>query len=536
MPPSQSVGLGTLHETPQERRFYVWLALLFLLLTAVLSTCLSYQRLMDNDEALSYYGDRAATVADVVRIQLHSPISLDPPTYHILSHLSMDLFGRNEMAMRVPALVGFLVFQWCLFVFVRRLAGSRAALVALLLPIASTMFFYTAVGRPYGFLLGLYAMSLVCWQTAARRQEAGEPRLFSLVAIAAVLWLAITSHFFGVLILVPLCLAELARTVQRRRFDYGMLAAIFVGMLSIPTILPFRKAVLVYREHYYIGGVTAGVIREAYRSIFFRFENWPMLYKRALALSLAIGLLVLAVGSWRRFRKRERDEPAYEWGALLAIALLPVFGYLLGRFVTHTMEVRYVMAWQFAVAACFGLSMERLLQRKLVLWGTVTAILIAGGALIRWEIGIYRTDRFYKLESLRISPAVSQAILSDPSRRIYIQSLENFFVDEHYEADPKIRERFSFVYGQDQEIGWLEHDTNFITARSLEHFTDLHVTPYDKFLAEPAPLLILYGVGWEWIDRDLKVKGRGLVSHGPLMRGELFEVQPAGADAADRTP
>jgi hypothetical protein len=136
--------------------------------------------------------------------------------------------------------------------------------------------------------------------------------------------------------------------------------------------------------------------------------------------------------------------------------------------------------------------MERLLRRKLVFWGTVAVLLLAGVAMARWEIAIYRGDRLYKMESLRIPPAVAQAILSDPNRRIYIQSLENFFTDAQYEPDPKIRERLSFVYGDDQEVGWLQHDTNAITARNLEHFTHLHVTPYDKFLAEPAPLLILY--------------------------------------------
>ena len=75
----------------------------------------------------------------------------------------------RAVAMRVPALLGFLLFQGGLFVFVRRMAGSRAAIVALLLPLVGTTYFYSVVGRPYALLLGLYAVSLACWQTARRR-------------------------------------------------------------------------------------------------------------------------------------------------------------------------------------------------------------------------------------------------------------------------------------------------------------------------------------------------------------------------------
>ena len=511
-------------ETPASRSQYARLALTFLLLTAALSTYWSHSKLMDNDEFLSYYGDSAATLTDVVRIQLRYPISLDPPTYHLLSHLSMDLFGRNEMAMRVPALLGFLLFQASLFVFVRRMAGSRAAIVALLLPIAGTAYFYSVIGRPYGLLVGLYGMSLVCWQTAARQYESGQPRLPALAGISITLGLAITSHYFGVLILLPICFAEWARTVQRRRFDYGVLTAIFVGMLGIAIVLPFRKAVLLYQKHYYITEVQAGVIRAAYREIFFHYPQWPELSKTLLSIAIVAGLVLLAFASWSRYRRRTAKDPAYEWAALLAIAALPIFGYLFGRFVTHTLEIRYIMAWQFSVMACFGISLQQWLRRDVVFWGTVVGIVLAGGLMAREGQQIFAADRIAKLESMHLPPTLSQAVLSDPNQRIYVQSLENFFLDEHYEPDPRIRERFSYIYGEDQELGWLSHNTNAITAENLQHFTQLSIVPYSQFLADPDALLMVYHNGWEWVEQDLKARHRRLVFLGPILRGALIGV------------
>jgi hypothetical protein len=46
----------------------------------------------------------------------------------------MDLIGGNAIALRLPAFVGFLLFKLCLFFFVRRLAGDRAAIVAMAVP------------------------------------------------------------------------------------------------------------------------------------------------------------------------------------------------------------------------------------------------------------------------------------------------------------------------------------------------------------------------------------------------------------------
>ena len=130
---------------------------------------------MWNDEFLSFYSDGVATFKQVILVQLHHPISLDPPTYHLLSHLSMDILGRNAIALRLPALAGFLLFQLCLFFFVRRLAGDRAAIIAMAVPLLTASFRYSLEGRPYGLLLGLYALSLLCWQIATQDDDNASP-------------------------------------------------------------------------------------------------------------------------------------------------------------------------------------------------------------------------------------------------------------------------------------------------------------------------------------------------------------------------
>jgi hypothetical protein len=201
-----------------------------------------------------------------------------------------------------------------------------------------------------------------------------------------------------------------------------------------------------------------------------------------------------------------------------------VFGFLFGHFVTHTMEVRYVMAWQFAAIACAAIVLEPLLRRNAIFY-TLLAVILLGGFLIqKRELDIYRADRLSKLASMSIPAALRQQILANPNRRIYIQSLENYYTDEHYEPDAAIRARFSYVYGLDQELGLLGHDTNTVTARNMQHFTTLSIVPYDLFLRDREPLLLLYHNGWEWIEQDLRQRNRVLTPIGPILRGDLLQV------------
>ena len=131
----------------------------------------------------------------------------------------MKAFGVGAFALRLPALLGFLLMQVCLFFFVRRLAGERAGVVAAAFPALTATLFYSAEGRPYGLMLGLYALALLSWthrwrmtrhgETENREQGTGcRRRGWALMGLAAAIALTINAHYFGILLLVPLCAAE----------------------------------------------------------------------------------------------------------------------------------------------------------------------------------------------------------------------------------------------------------------------------------------------------------------------------------------
>jgi hypothetical protein len=512
-----------------SRRSYPLLAL-FLLLSATLSLVWSHARLLWNDEFLSFYSDGVATFKQVILVQLHHPISLDPPTYHLLSHLSMDLIGRNAIALRLPALAGFLLFQLCLFFFVRRLAGDRSAIIAMVFPILTASFRYSLEGRPYGLLLGLYALSLLCWQTATQddspTETAPRSRILGLAGLTLSIALAITSHYFGVLILIPISLGELSRILIRKRLDFGVLTALTLGLASVGIILPFQRALMVYRQHYYTKGVSIHNISQGYRELFVRYTTWPMPLQRIAAAIMVVAALTLAYAGYQRFMQRPAGEHTYTWIALLSMALLPFFGYLFGRFVTHTMEVRYVIAALIAFAATFGIVLERKLRSNVFYYLTLAVISLAAVAI---NVHYIHQDRYNSnaiLGRLTPSPALHATLAASPGTRIYEQDLGNFFIDSYYIADPALRSRVTLLYDADREVHFLKHDTNAITDTNMQHFTQLPIASYDQAQRDSAPhVLLLFHGGWNWIDHALVQEHALVTPLGTAFGGDAVSVE-----------
>jgi 4-amino-4-deoxy-L-arabinose transferase-like glycosyltransferase len=511
----------------------------FLLLSATLSLLWSHARLLWNDEFLSFYSDSVATFHQVLLVQLHHPISLDPPTYHLLSHLCMDILGRNAIALRLPALAGFLLFQLCLFFFVRRLAGPRAAIVAMAVPVLTASFRYSLEGRPYGLLLGLYALSLLCWQIATEDDsptDTTRSRLLPLIGLTLSIALAITSHYFGVLILIPVSLGELSRILIRKRLDLGVLSALILGLASVVLILPFKRALMVYRQHYYVAGVNLHDISQGYRELFLRYTTWPMsLQKLAAALMVALAL-TLAIAGYQRFKRRPATEHAYIWVALFSMALLPFFGYLFGRFVTHTMEVRYVIAALIAFAATFGIVLERKLRSNTFYYATLTLIVLASLAINLRSIQHERRDDAAFLASLTPSPALQAALAANPTAHLYEQDLGNFFLDSYYIPDTTLRSRVTLLYDANREIQFLQHDTNAITDTNLQHFTTLPIASYNQAFSSPTPhLLISFPGGWNWIDAALAQDHAIITPLGPSFGGQAIAVQWSPSNGHQQT-
>ena len=509
------------------------LAVVFVLLTAALGLAWSHAKLMSQDEMYAFQTASVPTVAELVHVQRTEPISLDPLLYPLLSHGAMKTFGVGEFALRLPALLGFLLMQVCLFFFVRNMAGEQAGAVAMAFPALTATLYYSAEGRPYGLMLGLYALALLSWQAATRptseNPDVGHPnaRGWALAGLALAIAATINTHYFGILLLAPICAAEGVRSMQRRRMDWPVVGAIYVGMAGFAATMPFLKAAGEFHQNYY-NAESVGLhdITRAYRSIFVDYTPMSMTAQHLWMVLLVAFAAALVWGCARVMRDgREVRIAAAEWVLLLTLAALPFCGYLLARLVTHSIEVRYVLGAVVAISAMVAIAVSPWLRRDgvfaVVMVALGVAIVAAGAARIHAE----QKKTEARLASLVLPAEVKSALDANPDGRLYMQDMGAFEEDRYYEPDADVRARMTLVYSRAEEMRWNRHDTMALTAMHMARFTGLPVVPYEALRAQPGEhLFVLYHTGWDWTDQAFAEDRARVRPVGRAMAGDVAAV------------
>ncbi len=499
-----------------------------LLLTVALSLLWSHHKLLWVDEFLALYTDSLPTFHDVLNVQLHAPLGVEPPLFHFITHASLALFGHNAFALRLPALFGFLLFQVCLFLFVERFAGTRSGLIAMALPLMTSTVYRSLDARPYGMMMGLFALALAAWQSAARAE--GRPRDWRRPMALLVLWLAlaasISNHYFGVLVLLPVCGAELTRTLLRRRLDWPMAVTLLLGAASVLLVLPFLPAAGAYRAHFYPAFPLSGrFVMELYRSIFLD-DHSPLSHAGQMLLLCALAL-VIAVGLYAR--RRTQADPPQEWVAVALLGLLPIFGLVLKAAATHVMAPRYVLPAAFVLPACGGIAVQTWVRKKAVFYGLFALLLVAGVSVNLWNIVQDRNAAQQVLASCVSSAEVKSVLQREPGQSIYVQTFSEYAVFSYYAPDPAVRSRLTLLTDQLQ-LQYQGADNVTLLTENLRRFAPFPVVPYEEFLRLHDPLVLYYtasGDGDDWLDKDLRARGRSVHTFGPWMQGYL-------AQASDR--
>lgn len=188
-----------------------------------------------HDELFTYYIARIDTMRGLWTA-LSAGTDLNPPLYYLAVRACAVVTGQGALATRLPAVLGFAVMTTMLYVFVRRRLPARFALIAALTPSLTGAYTYAFEGRPYGLVLGFAAVAMVAWQRAA------VSRWLAPGICGAALAAATSTHYYGVLAIVPLAVGELTRIAQRKRLDLRVVLALACGLLPLLVLRPLIAA------------------------------------------------------------------------------------------------------------------------------------------------------------------------------------------------------------------------------------------------------------------------------------------------------
>ncbi|MGH7786420.1 MAG: ArnT family glycosyltransferase [Candidatus Binatia bacterium] len=291
------------------------------------------------DELLTYNIAAMPTAGDVWRAWLQADDAM-PPLVHFATHLSGSTLGFSHVTARLPAMVGFWLLCLCIFIFLRRRVCPMLALVGMLLPVTVPLVYsYAYEARAYGMVLGFCGAAVVCWDLASDARW----RRVALLGLPIFLAGAIAAHTFAILVVVPLALAELARTLERRHVDW----VVWMGLVAATlVILPVNPVVAHLRRSPNLAQFSVG--RRA--NVPEVMEVWNQLLSTPANL---LGLLAL-ICIWRD-RASPADDPSLpaapgrqpspaDWVLIIGLMALPAIGWVFANLVTRLFPLRYVIA------------------------------------------------------------------------------------------------------------------------------------------------------------------------------------------------
>jgi hypothetical protein len=198
-------GAATQASPPLVSARSIWIALLFL---AGLSLRLYFagHLFLNPDESLHYLLSVQPSLGDAYRASLSTA---HPPLLILFLYFWRHV-GQSEILLRLPNVIGGLIFCWLIYKWVARAASHWAAdLILPLLLFAPVLVDLSAEIRQYMFMLVFMSAALYTFEAAVDRRSA-----LRLTVFTGCLALALLSHYSAFFFLVAMGVYAIARLVE----------------------------------------------------------------------------------------------------------------------------------------------------------------------------------------------------------------------------------------------------------------------------------------------------------------------------------
>jgi hypothetical protein len=469
-----------------------------------------------NDELYTWYFAQLPTLGDVWD-GLSTGVEQIPPLYYVVVRGSLALFGDNALALRIPSLLGFLLACSCVFAIVARRTSAWYGLVAALIPLAGGAATYAWEARPYALVVGFAAGAVLCHQL---RADGTRPRL-AVVGLALALAAATAVHYYGVLVVLPIALAEAVRMSMRRELDRAVVAALFAPLVPLAVAIPLVQEARRYSGAFWtefdVGSAPDFFVLLLRAEVFSasRIPTWLGLAFAAAVLGASLVVLL------RRPRVAQ-----VEVGAAVGFLFLPLVGVLVGEAVTGAYVERYVLAGVIGPALLVPLALHRLAGGRQTAAIAATALLTVWFAVLfqYWhrDIGVDldRRDRLIAFVEERALPVGLPVAVVHP---------HDYLELAHY-APRSVAARLVRLSDPGRSLRITGSRSTEDGLVVLAGFAPLRVVPYE---GQRGPFLLLRTIRGEtedWLDQALEEDGGGIevVARNEADGFTLARVEPRG--------
>jgi Dolichyl-phosphate-mannose-protein mannosyltransferase len=490
----------------------------FSILYLVVTCLIASRKPMWNDEFFTYYLAVLPHLSDLWSALL-SGGELIPPLVHLITRASVALLGVNHISIRLPEVLGFWVMSLCLFQFVSKRSSALYGFVAMLLPLFTGAYDYATEARPYALVLGFSGLSLLCWQAAAE----GHARIRALIGLAASLVAAVSSHYYAVLLFVPLAIGEGVRSRSLRRLDLPIWLAL--GSAMVPLLLHLPLITTIYNKAATFQTYPAFWARPSWGAIqsFYSQLLAPAILPLVAVLMLSALYSIPDPSTPRRRTQGSRPPlPLHEMAAAFGFTAIPVAAVLLAKLVTGVFTDRYALPAVIGFGIVLAVAAAGI-QAGRALIGVALILFLSASFMVR-GIRVYRSEATISAGQAHIHEFLRSArehdlpiVVSDP----------HTFMPLAYYAPPELAARLVYLADPGLSLRYLGDNIADQGMLELKPWFPVKIEQYGPYVASQRRFLVygdLGGLNWllnELIAADMRIELRGRME-----RKVLFFVSP----------
>ena len=445
-----------------------------------------------------------------------------PPPFYLAHHFFLSLFGEQSWALRLPSILGFLLMMVCVYRFVAKRTSPVYGIVAMVMPLVTSVHDYSYEARGYSLLTGFLALAVVCWQQVGEKRRS----VVAPLGLAIALMGAVASHYYSILLLPALAASEVVRSFRLKSVNLAVWLAMCASIIPLLAFSPLLRASSRFAGTFW-----------AKASLF----EIHLFYKNVLASGATCLLCGLAVaGLYRMIFDRRQNTTDKESNAFpvdeivlgATFAAAPFAVYMFGKTVTGVFAWRYAMGGIIGLAILFGFFCFRFFRGSRV--AAFLFVLVAVGYFVVTGQVKKRTLEYEQSDLMRLSGWL--ALKVPASERLVIGDSKFFYALSYY-GPRATKRRLIYLVDPERSLKYLQHDTVERSLWALNPWFGLNVKPYGSFFAKDRTAMVWSGVSpeWSWLPSALIDDGKEIILTGRIGAGLLFSVQGQKDDSAPLT-
>ncbi|MDQ2841748.1 MAG: glycosyltransferase family 39 protein [Acidobacteriota bacterium] len=437
---------------------------------------------LGTDDLMARISAQSTSLSSMLTLLRVQPVNVDAPVFPILAFLSARLPLPIDIAISLPAVCGMCVAMIATFLLVRGWLGVSAGYLAAVMLTLTPYTDYGVSPRPYALLLGSVALSVLCWAKATGSSRRRRLWLvgFSFSTTLALLthYFAIFSHYFAIFSVLAVVLAEITRSLQKKKIDWPIWIALAISaLIFLPVYAAFAPAGQPYRAHPFYPVRLSGLLA-TYRDLF---------KSRLILVAIAAAsLLAAASGRPKKFQKPSISE----WILVLTLSLVPVLVFATGELYTHTYVERY------GICALLGVAILVAALVSFIAGGTARAIL-PGLAIIfvLHQIPFVRLAREPVYSPKSLWPAKEPDVLRNNAELPLMTPDFDYAMRAKFYAPTWLSSRLIMVGSAQSMLRFKGTDAPTLAMLAIHRWTGWPMQDYESFIREHKRFL-MYGEYW----------------------------------------